>query len=93
MRMCDGENKTDTHLLQNRNGLVEMVVLHGAGAVDAGQWRLGVQHEFVAFASVVQVVTKTTHVEGQTLVEWDKNYFQLLIFFYNKLISIMKIRL
>lgn len=32
----------DTHLLQNRDGLVEVVVLHGAGAVDAGQGRLGV---------------------------------------------------
>jgi hypothetical protein len=68
-RVCVCENKTDTHLLQNRNGLVEMVVLHGAGAVDAGQGRLGVQHEFVAFASVIKVVTKTTHVESQTLVE------------------------
>jgi hypothetical protein len=50
--------KNVSHLLQNGDCLVEVVVLHGAGAVDAGQWRFCVEHEFVVFASVVEIVAQ-----------------------------------
>ena len=49
-------HKTHQNLLQNCDGHVEVVVLHGGGGVDGGQRRPDVDHELVVEAAVVQIV-------------------------------------
>ena len=49
-------------LLQDVDGHVEVVVLHGGGGVDGGERGAHVDHELVVEAAVVEIVADGAHV-------------------------------
>ena len=53
--------------LEDGDGLVEVVMLHGGGGVEGGDGGGGRHHELVGEAAVVDVVAETGDVESQTL--------------------------
>jgi len=55
--------------LQNGDGHVEMMVLHGRSGVDGGQRRAHVDHELVVEASMVQIVANGANKHGQRLAK------------------------
>ena len=49
-------------LLQDVDGHVEVVVLHGGGGVDGGERGSHVDHELIVEAAVVEIVADGAHV-------------------------------
>ena len=55
------------NLLQDVDGHVEVVVLHGGGGVNGRQRGSDINHELVVETSVVQVVTERTNKHREAL--------------------------
>ena len=55
-------------LLEDVDGHVEVMVLHGGGGVDGGERGAHVDHELVVEAPVVQIMAHGAHVHRKTLV-------------------------
>ena len=53
--------------MENGDGLVEVVVFHGGGAVENCEWSGALHHERVRLASVIQIVTQTRHEHAKHL--------------------------
>ena len=55
------------YLLQDIDGHVKVMVLHGGGGVDGRQRAPDIDHELVVEAPVVQVVANSSHKHSQAL--------------------------
>ena len=64
-------------LLEDVDGHVEVMVLHGGGGVDGGERGAHVDHELVVEAPVVEIVTESSHPQTQTLV-WTEDIWRSL---------------
>ena len=53
--------------LEDGDCLIEMMTLHGRGGIDRGERRGTFHHESIGFPSMVEIVTKTSDEQGDTL--------------------------
>ena len=68
-------------LLQDVDGHVEVVVLHGGGGVDGGERGAHVDHELVVEATMVQVVAHRPDIHRQALAMTNKRHKWIVICF------------
>ena len=58
-------------LLKNDYSLIKMVMLHRRRGVNGGQWRSRVQHEFVIFPTMIEIVTKSAHKKSHSFQRFE----------------------
>ena len=56
-----------SHLLQDVDGHVEVMILHGRSRVDSCQRRPNINHELVVEAPVIQIMADCPNKHGQAL--------------------------
>ena len=65
-------------LLQDNDGHVEMMMLHGGGGVNSSQGGANVYHEFVIEAPMIQIMAESSNEHGQALqhAEFARTVFE-----------------